>query len=353
MIGLRKLKGKYYCRLRLNGKDKLLPLNTSYKTEAERMLKIYNEKEALIKAGLLESLEMNKMPKVSEAIQAFLKESNNNGLNQNTVKHYDYALKHLSNNVNKSINVNRLTESDCDKLKTFLLNTYTRSTVNSYLKSINVFLSWAEKKFKIKLPPRIQLVKSEKILPEFLTPDELDRIYKLCDDKKMLSTFKIYEHTGIRLRELHACDLDITNNGTYIKLQRTKGKRERIIPIPLGIVEDFKIAVQGGIYKPNRISKTFSKLRDKAGVSSNKSLHSLRHTFALRKLLELGNIYLVKEMLGHSSVNTTQIYLQFPDGYIKEVLADWLPQINDKVDNETMKIAKLLQQNGYSQLLKN
>ncbi len=79
----------------------------------------------------------------------------------------------------------------------------------------------------------------------------------------------------------------------------------------------------------------------------------MRHTFALRKLLELGNIYLVKEMLGHSSVITTQIYLQFPDGYIKEVLADWLPQANNKVDNETMKIAKLLQQNGYSQSLKN
>jgi len=79
----------------------------------------------------------------------------------------------------------------------------------------------------------------------------------------------------------------------------------------------------------------------------------MRHTFALRKLLKLGNVYLVKEMLGHSSVNTTQIYLQFLDGYIKEILSDWLPQINDKVDNETMKIVKLLQQNGYSQLLKN
>lgn len=352
MIGLRKLRGKYYGRLRLNGKDKLLPLNTSYKTEAERLLKIYNEKEALIKAGLLESLEMDKMPTVSEAIHAFLNESKNNGLTQNTVKHYDYALRHLYNNVN-NISVNKIAESDCDKLKTYLLNTYTRPTVNSYLKSINVFLSWAERKYKINLPPRIQLVKCEKILPEFLTPDELDRIYQLCDDNKMLSTFKIYEHTGIRLRELHSCDLDITNNGTYIKLKRTKGKRERIIPIPPAVVEDFKIATHGGIYKPNHISKTFSKLRDEAKVSSNKSLHSLRHTFALRKLLELGNIYLVKEMLGHSSVNTTQIYLQFPDGYIKEVLADWLPQINDKVDSETMKIAKLLQQNGYSQLLKN
>ncbi|MFC1785719.1 tyrosine-type recombinase/integrase [Candidatus Neomarinimicrobiota bacterium] len=352
MVGLRKLKGKYYGRLRLNGKDKLLPLNTSYKAEADRMIKIYNENEALIKAGLLESVERNKMPTLVEAIHIFLNESKNKGLNQTTVKHYGYALKHLSDNVN-NISIDKITESDCDKLKTFLLNTYARPTVNSYLKSINAFFGWIEKKLKIGLPPRIQLINAEKILPEFLIPDELDRIYQLCEDEKMLSTFKIYEHTGIRLRELHNCELDITKNGTYIKLKRTKGKRERIIPIPTEVVADFKIATKGGIYKPDRISRAFSKLRDKAKLNSNKSLHSLRHTFALRKLLELGNIYLVKEMLGHSDVTTTQIYLQFPDGYIKEVLSDWLPQINDKVDNETMKIAKLLHQNGYSQSLKN
>ena len=58
-------------------------------------------------------------------------------------------------------------------------------------------------------------------------------------------------------------------------------------------------------------------------------------------------------MLGHSSVNTTQIYLQFPDGYIKDVLSVWLPQSNEKVNQEALKIAKLLQQGGYSQSLKN
>lgn len=353
MIGLRKLKGKYYGRLRLNGKDKLLPLNTSYKTEADKLLKILNEKEVLIKTGLLESIEIDRIPTLNEAIDIFLNVSSNNGLNPNTVKHYGYALRQLSKKLNINVSVGKITELDCDKLKTFLLNTYKRPTVNSYIKSINVFFSWAERKYNISLPKRISLVKADKILPEFLAPDELDRIYKLCDDEKMLSTFKIYEHTGIRLRELHACDLDITNNGTYIKLKRTKGKRERIIPIPIEVVEDFKKAVQGSVYKPDRISRAFSKLRDKANVSSNKSLHSLRHTFALRKLLELGNIYLVKEMLGHSSVNTTQIYLQFPDGYIKDVLSVWLPQSNEKVDQEALKIAKLLQQGGYSQSLKN
>ena len=77
MIGLRKLKGKYYGRLRLNGKDKLLPLNTSYKAEADRLIKRYNEKEALIKARLIESLELNKMPTVLEAVHTFIMESKN------------------------------------------------------------------------------------------------------------------------------------------------------------------------------------------------------------------------------------------------------------------------------------
>lgn len=352
MIGKRKLKGKYYGRLRLNGKDTLLPLNTSYSSEADRLLKIYNEKEALIKAGLLKNIEINKMPSVNEAIQIFLNESRSKGLYHNTVKHYEYALKTLSNIV-KNESIGRITASECDELKTFLLNTYTKPSVNSYLKSINAFFNWAERRYRMKLPPRVKLVKYEKALPEFLTPQELDKIYKLCKDEKMLSTFKIYEHTGIRLRELHNCELDITNKGTYVKLRRTKGKRERIIPIPLEVVNDFKTAIDGGIYKPDRISKTFSKLRNKANISSNKSLHSLRHTFALRKLLELGNIYLVKEMLGHSSVTTTQIYLDFPDGYIKDVLGVWLPKSNEKVDQEALKLAKLLQQGGYSQTLKN
>ena len=184
--------------------------------------------------------------------------SKNKGLQRTTVKHYGYALKPLCDNINNNTGINRITESDCEKLKTFLLNEYKRPTVNSYLKSINVFFNWAEKKFKINLPPRLPLVKYEKTLPKFLVPEELDRIYQLCEDEKMLSTFKIYEHTGIRLRELHSCDLDITKNGTYIKLKRTKGKRERIIPIPPAVVEDFKIAVNDGIYKPNRISHTFS-----------------------------------------------------------------------------------------------
>ena len=151
MFRMRKLKGKYYGRLRFNGKEKLLPLNTSNKLEAERLLKIFNEKEAKIKAGLLDRLENEQLPTLIEAIQIYLIESKNKGLEKNTVNHYGYALKHLSNIFNNNMGVNKISDSDFIKLKTFLLNKFTnsRATVNSYLKSINTFFSWVEKKYRI------------------------------------------------------------------------------------------------------------------------------------------------------------------------------------------------------------
>ncbi|MCH7573962.1 MAG: tyrosine-type recombinase/integrase [Candidatus Marinimicrobia bacterium] len=60
--------------------------------------------------------------------------------------------------------------------------------------------------------------------------------------------------------------------------------------------------------------------RDLAGIQDEgKTLHALRHTFACRTLIETGDIYLVKELLGHAKVTTTEVYLRFPKGYLERV----------------------------------
>ncbi len=291
-----------------------------------------------------------------EAVEIFIKDSSRRGLHKNTVKHYEYALRHFLKSIGSRKRIDKITDQDFVKLRSYLVNNYSPPTVNSYFKSINTFLNWARKLYTVKVPPRLQMVKTERILPEFLTPDELDRIYNRCNDPKMLATFKVYEHTGIRLRELHNCELDESNSGNYIKLKRTKGKRERIVPIPPEIVEDFKLAMFGPYahdsaiclpYKPGHISSTFSRLRRELRINSNKTIHSLRHTFALRKLLEIGNIYLVKEMLGHSDVKTTQIYLEFPEGYLKEVFQKWIPEIQKTKRQDAIELAEKLIKSGF------
>lgn len=56
----------------------------------------------------------------------------------------------------------------------------------------------------------------------------------------------------------------------------------------------------------------------KAGIEG-RMLHSLRHSFALRMWVQLGDIYLVKRLLGHSAVTTTEIYTKFPVDYLKQI----------------------------------
>lgn len=333
---MRKLKGKYYARIQISGKEKLLPLKTSERKIADRRFKIVQEREWLVIIGLEEKMNLISTPTLTDAIKKFVKESSNKGLAAQTIYHYEISLRHFIKICGKTLKVEGISERMC---RDFILNMkveHSDESVNSYLKAINTFMNWARRKYDIKLPDKIKELRVERKLPEFLHPEELDKIYSVCEDKKMLATFKVYEHTGIRLRELHNCIIDESANGKYIKLRRTKGRKERIIPIPQEIVDDFKFAMTapydynsniiGLPYKADFITRTFSELRDKVGVASNKSLHSLRHTFALRKLLELGNIYLVSQMLGHSDVKTTQIYLDFPEGYLKEVFSDWLPR---------------------------
>ena len=347
MASLRKLRGKYYARLRVNGREKLLPLKTSHKPDAERRLRLINEKEWLVIARLEVELTLEDLPSISESIDLFIQDSKNKQLSTRTIESYSNALRRFKQAINATKRVDRITKHDIEIMLNYLNEQYAPTSVNSLVKSINTYLNWLRNKYNIDLPPKIKEIRVEKKLPEFLTPDELDKIYSLCEDPKMRATFRIYECTGIRLRELHNCQLDDSANGKYIKLTKTKGKKERIIPIPPDIVDDFKLAFNGshfhvkattGPYSPYYISHSFSKLRKQAGVSSNKSIHSLRHTFALRKLLELGNIYLVMQMLGHADVKTTQVYLDFPNGYIKEIFSTWLPEIQGKMKSADMRI---------------
>ena len=367
MAGLRKLKGKYYARVRMNGREKLIPLNTTTIEMANRRLKFINEKEWFLKIGWEKQFDLEPLPILSNAVIAFLKESRGKGLAQKTVDHYRYVLDHFMVVIKGTWRITEITENRCKDLLSNLRERYSIPTVNSYLKTINTFLNWLKKQYDVDLPPKLIEIRSEKKLPEFLTPDELDRIYDLCEDPKMISTFRVFEHTGIRLRELHNCELDESVSGNYVKLKNTKGKRERIVPIPPEIVEDFKRAKFGAQrhypskyepYRASHISHTFTDLRritvlkayaesldkeideltekDKQIAlvqSGRKSIHSLRHTFALRKLLEWGNIYLVMQALGHADVKTTQIYLEFPEGFLKDVFSDWIPDVRNRLQN--------------------
>tara|TARA_B100000315_G_scaffold195274_1_gene186095 strand:- start:233 stop:694 length:462 start_codon:yes stop_codon:yes gene_type:complete len=93
----------------------------------------------------------------------------------------------------------------------------------------------------------------------------------------------------------------------------SKGKRPRSIELNESLIEIYNeltawykncgLSDCGG-----HLSKMFKKSIRAIGVIEDKHFHSLRHTFAVRRLVDNVPIYKIQKMMGHSSVSTTEIY---------------------------------------------
>lgn len=148
--------------------------------------------------------------------------------------------------------------------------------------------------------------------------------------------------TGARISEVSNLKIaDIDFYQSQIKFFG-KGMKERIVPIydialnalktyikearPF-LVDSRKIRSKGICFLGNRggqmsadmMRKMFYAKKDKAGISSNISPHSVRHTFASAVLDGGADLRSVQEMLGHASLSTTQIYTHLTAKKLKDV----------------------------------
>ena len=92
-----------------------------------------------------------------------------------------------------------------------------------------------------------------------------------------------------------------------------------MVPIADDLIPHYKIAMNNP-FKPNSITHAFRSYADDAKISKDKSLHSLRHTFALRCLIETNNIVFVRDLLGHQDIKTTMIYTKYPADFLVKLL---------------------------------
>jgi len=343
MASMRKIKGRYYIRIYLEkGRIISLPTGTKNLKEANRKLKIIQEREFEVKAGLRDRLLTESKPMLTECIEMYLNDCSKR-LASKTVLNYTYALQHLRNAF-KGVKINDIISTDQSQLhKEFEKSNYNPTTVNINLRAIRAFFNWiVDNDLSDRIPFKIKMVKTEKENPKFLLPDELQAIYKLMDDDVLKSTFRVYERTGMRLAELN----NSRREGNFIIITKTKGKRERIVPLDSDIIEDYEIAKRRN-FSPDYLSHQFTKFKRLAGIEGKKTFHSFRHTFAVRKLLETRNIYTVRDLLGHSSVTVTEIYTKMPIEFLKEVFQ------KDAHLNPITLNAQLFEKLGLSPIISN
>ncbi|MCF7741518.1 MAG: tyrosine-type recombinase/integrase [Candidatus Marinimicrobia bacterium] len=319
MASLRKLNNKFFARIRWTDKqgkrkEKLICLQTSSKRRANRLLKNIQRQEEAFRRGLksIEDIKLEKSPTDFEKLwEKFIQyQKNIRDNSEKTLRSYNFTYKTL-NIFYSEINIIAFDLNDfLKKLKKKYDNIY---SINTHLRHLRAFLNWAkEGNYISEIPCKIKLLKKPKTRPRYFTDSEINQILEAVENQELYSRIILHWKTGIRLSEIH--DSYLKNN--FLKIfNPKKNGAERSIKIDKEIEKYYKIA-KSGKYNDTTISKKFLDIIRKLNLyrtqeGDKRTFHCLRHTFAIRTYFETRDIYLVKKLLGHASVKTTEIYAEF------------------------------------------
>lgn len=200
--------------------------------------------------------------------------------------------------------------------------------------------------------------KSARRLPKAITVDEVERLLIASgpepESEEAIDPIRLRDRailellyaTGARVSEVTDLDLDDLVDPTLIRLFG-KGSKERIVPVggfAHRAVEAYLIRTRPGLatlgkgtsalflnQRGGRLSRQsvwqiISDAADASGLAAEVSPHTLRHSFATHLLEGGADVRVVQELLGHSSVATTQIYTLVTVDKLREIYATAHPR---------------------------
>lgn len=181
---------------------------------------------------------------------------------------------------------------------------------------------------------KIKTPKIEKALPTVLTKKEVRDLFNATNNFKSKLILKLLYSSGLRVSELTKLkyeDINYEENTGIV--HQGKGKKDRMFILSKEVIDELKKfqikqnKTKGHIFTNNKkqpittrnIQKIIKNSAKKAEINKNVTPHKLRHSFATH-LLETGtDIRMIQELLGHSNLQTTQIYTHISREQIKKV----------------------------------
>lgn len=155
---------------------------------------------------------------------------------------------------------------------------------------------------------------------EYLTLDELKRLIGAdCKNDNVKRAFLFACFTGLRLSDVESLNWEqIRKSGDGWQVEKRMIKTGRIIYAPLSAnaISQLPDRREGKVFKlpwRDAIGDCLQRWVKSAGINKHITFHSSRHTYATLLLTYGANIYTVSALLGHASVNTTQIYAKIVD----------------------------------------
>jgi len=164
---------------------------------------------------------------------------------------------------------------------------------------------------------------ADRRLPVVLSPAQVKKLIESgTTDQNRLELALAYS-AGLRVSEIAALRLrDIDQEGMTIFIRAGKGRKDRYVPLARSVavlLDDFLLrhptndwifpGHKAGHIKVRCIQSGMEKAREKAGILSHPTMHSLRHSYATH-LVERGeNLMVIKELMGHASLSSLQQYV--------------------------------------------
>ena len=272
-----------------------------------------------------------------------------------TILNYEKDIKEFLKFLNKEC-IDSYIDVDYKVLRLYLNEMfdkkYSSKTVSRHLSSLRTFFKYLSKEEIISFNPMILISnpKEEKKLPSYLNYKQLEDILDIPDTNNLLglrdaSILELLYSTGIRVGELVNIKIaDIDFNENRIKILG-KGNKERYVlfgnkcrelikkyikesrPQLLKDNSDYLyLNTKGTPISIRTTENMVNNVVEKSSIKFNVSPHTLRHTFATHMLDNGSDLNSVKELLGHSNINTTAIYTHVSNERLRSVYLNCHPR---------------------------
>ena len=279
-------------------------------------------------------------------------------LSDNTINAYCHDIElfreHLED-TGKSLSVTEITHHDIEdffaKLFDLGISSSSQARILSGIKSFYRYLI-QEKVCEDDPTLLVSFPSIGRHIPEVLSYEEIVKMLDSIDLSQQFghrnkAIIEVMYGCGLRVSEVISLNIsDIYMKDEFVRIIG-KGEKERLVPIGKRTLNELMLYVKGERLhqeiKAKYTDKVFisargtsltrqsifllvKSLAEKAGIKKTISPHTLRHSFATHLLEGGADLRAVQQMLGHSSISTTEIYTHVSDEYLREVITMFHPR---------------------------
>jgi integrase/recombinase XerD len=282
-------------------------------------------------------------------------------LSDNSVEAYSHDIELLMQYLDSINHSKLLKDISQENIESFLAHLFDLGlSANSQariLSGIKKFYAYLLQEKLVEENPT-QLISSPYIgrhIPDILSYEEICSMIDCIDLSQPLghrnkAIIEIMYACGLRVSEVTSLKIsNIYIEDEFIRIFG-KGDKERLIPISPSTIKTLYLYIDGERKSQNISTKhtdtlfinrrgsglsrqmiflIIKDLAEKAGIKKNIGPHTIRHSFATHLLEGGADLRAVQQMLGHSSISTTEIYTHISDQYLREVITLFHPRYND------------------------